>query len=127
MKIRIVDFHAELTSEKMSIGWYLDERVSGTYMHIRPQKTRILPGASSLACQFVSKESARRLVLVCRLAFRNHYERAGHLDGRVRRIAHSSASARAGETAAALCAGNKHATSTVTAIKPVASVSTTAL
>ena len=46
VKIRIVDFHAELTSEKMAMGWYLDGRVSavlGTHTHIPTADTRILP------------------------------------------------------------------------------------
>src|ERR1039458_10694501 len=28
VKVRFVDFHAEVTSEKMAMGWYLDGRVS---------------------------------------------------------------------------------------------------
>jgi metallophosphoesterase (TIGR00282 family) len=45
VKVRMVDFHAELTSEKMSMGWYLDGRVSavfGTHTHIPTADTRIL-------------------------------------------------------------------------------------
>src|SRR5229473_5285105 len=45
-KVRFVDFHAELTSEKMAMGWYLDGRVSamvGTHTHIPTADTRILP------------------------------------------------------------------------------------
>ncbi len=44
--VRIVDFHAELTSEKMAMGWYLDGRVTavlGTHTHIPTADTRILP------------------------------------------------------------------------------------
>jgi metallophosphoesterase (TIGR00282 family) len=46
VKVRIVDFHAEATSEKMAMGWYLDGRVSaviGTHTHIPTADTRILP------------------------------------------------------------------------------------
>ena len=46
VKVRFVDFHAELTSEKMAMGWYLDGRVSamiGTHTHIPTADTRILP------------------------------------------------------------------------------------
>src|SRR5512140_2243180 len=46
VKVRIVDFHAEVTSEKMAMGWYLDGRVSavvGTHTHIPTADTRILP------------------------------------------------------------------------------------
>jgi 2',3'-cyclic-nucleotide 2'-phosphodiesterase len=48
-KVRFVDFHAELTSEKMAMGWYLDGRVSamiGTHTHIPTADTRILPGGT---------------------------------------------------------------------------------
>lgn len=47
IKIRIVDFHAELTSEKMAMGWYLDGRATamiGTHTHIPTADTRVLPG-----------------------------------------------------------------------------------
>ena len=42
----IVDFHAEATSEKMAIGWYLDGKVStvfGTHTHVQTADERILP------------------------------------------------------------------------------------
>lgn len=42
----ILDFHAETTSEKMAMGWYLDGRVScvvGTHTHIQTADERILP------------------------------------------------------------------------------------
>ncbi len=41
----IVDFHAEASSEKMAMGWYLDGRVSivfGTHTHIQTSDSRIL-------------------------------------------------------------------------------------
>jgi len=47
VKVKFVDFHAEVTSEKMAMGWYLDGRVSamvGTHTHIPTADTRILPG-----------------------------------------------------------------------------------
>ncbi len=50
IKIRVVDFHAELTSEKMAMGWYLDGRVSaviGTHTHVPTADTRILPGGTA--------------------------------------------------------------------------------
>ena len=43
--VRFVDFHAELTSEKMAMGWYLDGRVSaviGTHTHVPTADSRIL-------------------------------------------------------------------------------------
>lgn len=42
----IVDMHAEATSEKQALGWYLDGRVSaviGTHTHIQTSDARILP------------------------------------------------------------------------------------
>ena len=42
----IVDFHAEATSEKVAMGWYLDGRVSavlGTHTHVGTIDARILP------------------------------------------------------------------------------------
>ncbi len=47
VKIRFVDFHAELTSEKMAMGWYLDGRATamiGTHTHIPTADARVLPG-----------------------------------------------------------------------------------
>lgn len=44
--IVIVDMHAEATSEKVAMGWYLDGRVSavlGTHTHVGTVDTRILP------------------------------------------------------------------------------------
>ena len=48
--VRFVDFHAELTSEKMAMGWYLDGRVSaivGTHTHIPTADTRILANGTA--------------------------------------------------------------------------------
>ena len=50
VKVRFVDFHAELTSEKTAMGWHLDGRVSaviGTHTHIPTADTRILPGGTA--------------------------------------------------------------------------------
>jgi hypothetical protein len=50
VKVRFVDFHCEVTSEKMAMGWYLDGRVSamvGTHTHIPTADTRILPGGTA--------------------------------------------------------------------------------
>ncbi|MFZ5943623.1 MAG: TIGR00282 family metallophosphoesterase [Bacillota bacterium] len=44
--IIVVDFHAEATSEKVAMGWYLDGKVSavlGTHTHIQTADERILP------------------------------------------------------------------------------------
>src|SRR6266478_3340892 len=45
VRVRIVDMHAEATSEKMAMGWYLDGRVSavvGTHTHVQTADERIL-------------------------------------------------------------------------------------
>jgi len=46
----VVDFHAEATSEKMAMGWFLDGRVSavvGTHTHVPTADHRILPGGTA--------------------------------------------------------------------------------
>jgi metallophosphoesterase (TIGR00282 family) len=51
--IRIVDFHAEATSEKQLMGRYLDGRVSavlGTHTHVTTADEQILPGGSAFQC-----------------------------------------------------------------------------
>lgn len=49
-KIIIIDFHAEATSEKEAIGWFLDGRVSavlGTHTHVQTADETILPGGTA--------------------------------------------------------------------------------
>ncbi len=46
VKIIVVDFHAEATSEKIAMGWHLDGRVSaliGTHTHVQTADERVLP------------------------------------------------------------------------------------
>jgi hypothetical protein len=45
-QVTLVDFHAEATSEKQAIGWYLDGRVTavvGTHTHVPTADARLLP------------------------------------------------------------------------------------
>jgi len=45
-----VDFHAELTSEKVAMGWHLDGRVAavlGTHTHVPTADARVLPGGTA--------------------------------------------------------------------------------
>ena len=45
-----VDFHAEVTSEKQAMAWYLDGRVSavvGTHTHVQTNDARILPSGTA--------------------------------------------------------------------------------
>ena len=46
----VVDFHAEATSEKMAMGWFLDGKVSavlGTHTHVQTSDERILNEGTS--------------------------------------------------------------------------------
>ncbi len=46
----LVDFHAEATSEKMAMGWFLDGHVSavlGTHTHVQTADEQILPGGTA--------------------------------------------------------------------------------
>jgi hypothetical protein len=50
IKISLCDMHAEATSEKTAMGWYLDGRVSavvGTHTHIPTADARVLPGGTA--------------------------------------------------------------------------------
>lgn len=49
-KVILVDMHAEATSEKVSMGWYLDGRVSavlGTHTHIPTADEHVLPNGTA--------------------------------------------------------------------------------
>jgi metallophosphoesterase (TIGR00282 family) len=49
-KVIVVDIHAETTSEKVALGWYLDGRVTavlGTHTHIPTADARVLPGGTA--------------------------------------------------------------------------------
>jgi metallophosphoesterase (TIGR00282 family) len=46
----VVDFHAEVTSEKVAMGWHLDGRVAavfGTHTHVPTADGRVLPGGTA--------------------------------------------------------------------------------
>jgi metallophosphoesterase (TIGR00282 family) len=50
VKVIVVDFHAEATSEKMAMGRYLDGRVSavvGTHTHVATADAQIFPGGTA--------------------------------------------------------------------------------
>src|SRR3972149_939105 len=50
IKVTIVDMHAEATSEKIAMGWYLDGRVSaviGTHTHVQTADEKILSGGTA--------------------------------------------------------------------------------
>ena len=49
-QVTVVDMHAEATSEKISLGWYLDGRVSavvGTHTHVPTADERVLPNGTA--------------------------------------------------------------------------------
>jgi len=46
VRVIVVDVHAETTSEKLALGWYLDGRVTavvGTHTHVQTADERVLP------------------------------------------------------------------------------------
>jgi len=50
IKVKFVDFHAEVTSEKQAMGWHLNGRVSavvGTHTHVPTADERILSGGTA--------------------------------------------------------------------------------
>jgi metallophosphoesterase (TIGR00282 family) len=53
VKVRVLDFHAEATSDKQLMGRYLDGRVSavlGTHTHVATADEQILPGGTAFQC-----------------------------------------------------------------------------
>ena len=49
-KVILLDIHAETTSEKVALGWYLDGRITavlGTHTHIPTADARVLPGGTA--------------------------------------------------------------------------------
>jgi len=49
-RVIVVDMHAEATSEKIALGWYLDGRataVIGTHTHVPTADERVLPGGTA--------------------------------------------------------------------------------
>lgn len=50
VKVILVDMHAEATSEKQAMGWYLDGKVSavvGTHTHVATADNRVLPNGTA--------------------------------------------------------------------------------
>lgn len=61
----LVDFHAEVTSEKVAMGWHLDGRaaaVLGTHTHVPTADARILPSGTAFVCD-VGMTGSRASVL----------------------------------------------------------------
>jgi metallophosphoesterase (TIGR00282 family) len=52
-KVTLVDFHAEITAEKVALGWHLDGRASavvGTHTHVQTADERVLPKGTAFVC-----------------------------------------------------------------------------
>jgi hypothetical protein len=61
----VVDFHAEITSEKVAMGWHLDGRVAavlGTHTHVPTADARVLPGGTA-HCSDVGMTGSRAGVI----------------------------------------------------------------
>ncbi len=61
----VVDFHAEVTSEKVAMGWHLDGRVAavfGTHTHVPTADGRVLPQGTAFICD-VGMTGSRASVL----------------------------------------------------------------
>lgn len=61
----LVDFHAEVTSEKVAMGWHLDGRagaVVGTHTHVPTADARVLPRGTAFICD-VGMTGSRASVL----------------------------------------------------------------
>jgi metallophosphoesterase (TIGR00282 family) len=61
----VVDFHAEVTSEKVAMGWHLDGRVAavfGTHTHVPTADGRVLPKGTAFICD-VGMTGSRTSVL----------------------------------------------------------------
>lgn len=53
VKVRVLDFHAEATSDKQLMGRYLDGKISavlGTHTHVTTADEQILPGGTAFQC-----------------------------------------------------------------------------
>lgn len=61
----VLDFHAEVTSEKVAMGWHLDGRVAavlGTHTHVPTADARVLPRGTAFICD-VGMTGSRASVL----------------------------------------------------------------
>ncbi|MEA2661090.1 MAG: 2,3-cyclic-nucleotide 2-phosphodiesterase [Chloroflexota bacterium] len=52
-RLRVLDWHAEASSEKLAMGWHLDGRataVVGSHTHVPTADARVLPNGTALVC-----------------------------------------------------------------------------
>ena len=92
IKIRLVDMHAEATSEKSAMGWFLDGRVSavvGTHTHVQTADERLLPGGTAyltdigMTGSYAGVIGMKREDVIARFTSAVH-RRAEHSTGEVR-------------------------------------------
>ena len=88
----IVDFHAEVTSEKVAMGWHLDGRVAavlGTHTHVPTADARVLPKGTAFISD-VGMTGSRTSVLGVKpeqvLASADHPDAGQVRDGRRGRL-----------------------------------------
>src|SRR3712207_1658194 len=65
----LVDMHAEATSEKVALGWFLDGRVTavgGTHTHVPTADARVLPGGTAYITDVGMRSEERRVGKACR-------------------------------------------------------------
>jgi len=65
----LVDFHAEVTSEKVAMGWHLDGRVAavlGTHTHVPTADARVLPKGTAFISD-VGMTGSRESILGVRI------------------------------------------------------------
>jgi metallophosphoesterase (TIGR00282 family) len=92
VKVRLVDMHAEATSEKAAMGWFLDGRVSvlvGTHTHVQTADERILTEGTAYLTDIGMTGSYSGVIgmdrhdVIARFTSAVH-KRAGHSTGNVR-------------------------------------------
>ena len=67
--IHIIDFHAEATSEKVALGYYLDGKVAavlGTHTHVTTADEKILPHGTAFQCD-VGMTGPYHSAIVCNI------------------------------------------------------------
>jgi metallophosphoesterase (TIGR00282 family) len=92
VRVRIVDVHAEATSEKSALAWHLDGRVSavvGTHTHVQTADERVLSGGTAYLTDIGMTGSRAGVIgmdaqdVIARFTSVT-MRRAGHSDGDVR-------------------------------------------
>jgi metallophosphoesterase (TIGR00282 family) len=92
VRVRIVDVHAEATSEKSALAWHLDGRVSavvGTHTHVQTADERVMPGGTAYLTDVGMTGSRAGVIgmdaqdVIARFTSVT-MRRAGHCDGDVR-------------------------------------------